>query len=431
MSQTSSNTALSSNVSLTRALNPTGNISTNIGLVPTDLRDPTVKLDKWRDPSQPTKLYTSITVSSMSAVDTLEQTLPGKFWIDCWWQVSEEEKEKWDDSTEVKPDLDLLEQFQPVNAVSVDDCSLRKEATIITTEFGEDNDRYERYMWHSVVNIEGQFKQSMLLHTFPFDAHSMVIKFEGQNVKKVVFCPMPQRDVLLSVETQYCPMAGWNWMGLELWYTQSDKALSKSHNAYTQLVMEFKLSRMWSPFFWRYTLLILLLSFSGMTVFGIAPAEVGDRLGTVFTLALTIVAFQSVIIAALPPSPYLTLMEKYMMWSTVLITAIGIESGVMGYLSIRYQLDGMDEEEVAALLEYPDNVCFFVYVALWVVLHVYGAIYASVVRKRNIAKLYDRVPGSSRFPPKNQKLTGEGLELIPEVGYRVNQNLLADRCAGI
>jgi len=155
-----------------------------------------------------------------------------------------------------------------------------------------------------------------------------VVRAEMGNVKKMQYIPVEHQETVLSVEQSLCPLTGWTWLGAGVSFTGSDPSLSKQGNSYAQVVVEFKLARQWQPFVWRIVLFVGMLIMSSLLVYGMDPiTEFADRLAFLFTLLLTLVAFEYSIQDLLPAVPYATLLESYMLFCTLWIFVVVVYSG--------------------------------------------------------------------------------------------------------
>lgn len=151
---------------------------------------------------------------------------------------------------------DILGNFQAVNAVEVTSLRIERGPALKRVHDAD------VVMWHAIVEIEGTFKQSFELQSFPLDTQSLIVRVEGNNIKQVVFQAVQHQDAILSVEKDLCPLTGWEWLGASVAFTASDPALSKQRNEYTQVVIDFKLARLWKPYFIRIVLFIFFVTFS-------------------------------------------------------------------------------------------------------------------------------------------------------------------------
>ena len=64
---------------------------------------------------------------------------------------------------------------------------------------------------------------------------------------------------------------------------------------------------------------LLVVDFMVWTAHGVPIGDLADRLSVNLTLLLTAMAFKFVLSDTLPPTPYLTTMERYVLWTFVVL----------------------------------------------------------------------------------------------------------------
>jgi hypothetical protein len=141
------------------------------------------------------------------------------------------------------------------------------------------------------------FSMTIELHDFPFDSHAaslqIMLKFEdSENFDlELFFCEIHSACTNMHEFAMLEP-----------------GCLQQSHRQ-TDVVMN--LAR--RPLFWIHSVVLLSLSlqFLMLLVFLIPFDDVASRVGTSFTLILTMVAFRTYIASAQPKAEYLTMMDDY------------------------------------------------------------------------------------------------------------------------
>ena len=112
------------------------------------------------------------------------------------------------------------------------------------------------------------------------------------------------------------------------------------------------------------------------STFGIASDEIGERLSYAITMALTIVAFQFIISERLPKVNYMTLLDKYNFYIFSLVLFMTVETTIVGY-------NGQGLIENAADI---DDMCAYIFLAVFIGGNLLFLIYASCVNCREMAK---------------------------------------------
>eukprot|EP00462_Mataza_sp_D1_P022730 CAMPEP_0175134314 /NCGR_PEP_ID=MMETSP0087-20121206/8114_1 /TAXON_ID=136419 /ORGANISM="Unknown Unknown, Strain D1" /LENGTH=427 /DNA_ID=CAMNT_0016416871 /DNA_START=37 /DNA_END=1317 /DNA_ORIENTATION=- len=352
-------------------------------------------LPKFWVAGTPRKVYPVATVQRMSPLNIIDGTLEVKFWIDVYWQPDEEEVKAGDTK------LDILDQFQQVNAVEVKQQEVVRALSLKDVDVGGGE---TRSMWHCIIQIVASYKQNLLLHTFPFDCHNALVRFEGSNVKQVQFAPMPGKEVLLSLETSLCPMLGWSWKGVGVLFTGTAVALSKSGNSYTQMVVSFRLARDFGSYLSRIVSFICVLTLSSFLAVSIPVSDVGDRLGFIFTILLTLVAFQGNVATMLPETSYLTLLEMYNVFCFLLVMLVGVWCGFAGVLRQN------DEVDPQTLVE-QDYTVFKVGVCVAIGAHALLSVGCAIVRIGQLKKLEN---SRASKPAENLQVRTTQTEIVQE-----------------
>jgi len=317
----------------------------------------------------PRRIETSITVTRVGNIDTVNETVEAKLLIDAFWLPSADELNGGESGWEPLPN------FQPVNATAIAAQELVKSPYL--------KDRDGEKVWHAKLGLDATFKQQFQLHAFPFDCQVLVLRIEMGNCKEMIYVPPPQA-IVMSVERALCPLTGWTWVGASVNFTRTDPSLSKQGNSYAQFVVELKLSRQWQPYVWRVGLFVFMTMVSSVFVYAMdAIEDAPDRLGFAFTLLLTSVAFQFTVHGSLPQVSYLTLLEVYILASVVIIWMVGLWCALVKGLYISPFSSNDAAHYVAA-----DERVFVLHLLFLIGFHVAAVRYCLRERGRQIKKLF-------------------------------------------
>lgn len=343
-------------------------------------------LTVWQ-PGTPRLIELSITASHIGDISALTGTCTARLWIDVRWLPSNEELQHPEGGSAWDPAVN----FQLINATET------KKNEVIQTPSLKQVGQIKK--WHCVVELEGIFAQHFNLRYFPLDCQSLVVRTEMGNIKAMRYVAVEHQDTVLSVEQSLCPLTGWNWLGAGVSFTGSSPKLSKQGNSYSQLVVEFKLARQWQPFVWRIVLFVAMLLNSSLLVFGMDPiSDFSDRLGFLFTLLLTLVAFEYSIQDLLPAVPYITLLESYMLGCTLWIFAVVVETGAVK------MLPHILSHEV-------DTVAFHASAWLLISVHILGMAHCVRMRRYEVHRTVSKTPSA---PRKNLKVSKQNQTTVDE-----------------
>eukprot|EP00854_Cymbomonas_tetramitiformis_P012350 gene12350-14587_t len=314
----------------------------------------------WKPSDGPRKIEVSITVQSVENICTTEETVEVGMLLDVFWLATIEElKAQGSEGSS----WGFHGNFQTVNAIVDNEREVRKEPQL----------KYVRdeMKWYAQVWISSKFKQSFDIRHFPFDSQQLVVRFEMGNMKDMRYVPPEGQGTVCSIERELCPCSDWTWRGASVVMTGTDPALSKQGNSYAQLIVVFHLARVWEPYFYRIGVFVILLIWSSITPFVLDPIEdYADRMGIVWTILLTQVAFQLTIQGSLPMARHMSLLEVLVMVSIVFIFLVAFETSLVKGVHYKFSKDW------TAL----DDISFIVHSVSVVLFHIFGAWYCYSVR---------------------------------------------------
>lgn len=122
-------------------------------------------------------------------------------------------------------------------------------------------------------------------------------------------------------------------------------------------------------------LVVFLLVAASFSVVGVPVGDVADRCSITLTLALTVVAFMSYIQSWCPPTPYLTLLDIYILGSLLVICVVMIENFIIARIAVDWKIgqyevgDDDDAEDRGRLAAKFDTKFFFYAAVVWTTLH--------------------------------------------------------------
>ena len=207
------------------------------------------------------------------------------------------------------------------------------EATLVGTE-GEITYKYR---------IRAELDCDLNLAKFPFDTQYLRFNLESMSydVSQVILQPGECNIAAPSVYN----VTGWKLMNDGLVNVSLQHYPGMCLHPFSRIEACFVLKRV--PDFWvkRNIVILSALMLLMLTAFAI-PANtdhIGDRLSIAMTLALTIVAFQSVVADTMPQIPYLTSLDKFFMLSFALTTITAIQSSVLFFLTHRMNIISVED----------------------------------------------------------------------------------------
>ena len=152
-------------------------------------------------------------------------------------------------------------------------------------------------------------KELFELHNFPFDLQDLQIELRLNDAKT-----WDKYNLTVNI-VQFHKSA----LELTEWALYEPEVVrgSPSHKTTT---VKIKARRLAMYYVQNIVLTMSMLSIIGLLCYGMEPDNLGDRLSTMFTLILTVVAFKLVLAQNLPKVAYNTLIDWYMMASFMSLT---------------------------------------------------------------------------------------------------------------
>jgi hypothetical protein len=185
----------------------------------------------------------------------------------------------------------------------------------------------------SNLNISLRVAADFDLRRFPFDRQRLELAVES--------FLWPEDDLVIVAEPQATGFAQdfsipeWNIRRVGT-RTESSSAL-RSAEPFSRIVLEIDVVREWGFYVWKIMLPLVVIVALSWSIFWMSDERVAGRSRITATGVLTIVAYQFVVGEDLPRIAYLTLLDKVMILSFMLLAVTVVESLIVS----RYQDDDM------------------------------------------------------------------------------------------
>lgn len=184
----------------------------------------------------------------------------------------------------------------------------------------------------------GSLSQALKLRDFPFDKHLFrihLISIQGEE-GAIRFVPQPllmgrglKNAVGISPDISLPDFTVENYDARPLDYIVGEQLRVPGY------AFEFTAKRDSGYFVWKVFLPLVLIVMMSWVAFWIDPKEIGTNIGAVMTSMLTLVAYRFTFEAYIPKVGYLTRIDKFMLWSTVLVFLSMFQVGVNAALVAR------------------------------------------------------------------------------------------------
>ena len=189
--------------------------------------------------------------------------------------------------------------------------------------------------------VTGDFTEPFEVENFPFDVQDLTIIIASSELpaKQFEFMPVPIRKDYISVDKTWNSTTDFDIVSCDAITSIIDELKARSggemiggeRDHYTYIQFRIQVVRKWRAVFLSTVLWMFILNLLSLCIFAYSPTNIEGRLGFAITLVLTIVAFQFVISSQLPNVSYLTIIDKYNIYTLIFILILSFESVITGY----------------------------------------------------------------------------------------------------
>jgi len=297
-----------------------------------------ITIDVWKEKG-PRYVGVSLTVNRISNIKPAAQSFEAGLMVACEWLPSEKEIVACE-SDPLGFDPLFKPLFQFMNAISIQkEYTKNKHGSIYSVLKRGDIDNLGRPINSPVshlvscrMNISGTFAAAFPMHNFPFDVQDLPICIRsGHDNELVVFRPHYRRKFFFKVSQKYSALAEWTMHKPLVRFRQTASADSMFDAQHNYSVADFCLKIQRRPFHMLSFIAVPLffITSSSMACFVLDPQEgYASRLSLLFTLLLTLVAFEFIVQGDLPKVNHLTLLDRYICFSALSIFSFVIESAL-------------------------------------------------------------------------------------------------------
>ena len=180
--------------------------------------------------------------------------------------------------------------------------------------------------------IWGPFSQPLNIRDFPFDTQNFEMRIASSyySPAEVAFAPDPRISSGLAPRFS---LPDWDILKWNLSF-RPYKPIGANRGA-ASFALVFRARRRSSHYILKVILPLVMIVAMSCIVFWIDPKEYGAQIGVATTSMLTLIAYRFMVGASLPPVPYLTRLDRFILGSTFLIFAALIQAVVTGILAKR------------------------------------------------------------------------------------------------
>lgn len=307
-------------------------------------------------------------VRFISDIQTVEQTFRIAVGLDLEWEATQKDLDEWAQGPEAQKTFmpEIVPNFEIANAKEI---SIERRQQANGNPFKVNEETGKCFMR---AFIEALCLQVYSLRNFPFDIQDLVVNigmtFNGK--EKMMFVPNPVAgSSVLIFNRRYSAIPEFEFR----------RALTKFETTETWSRMELRcqVARRPEGPMYRVAFPCFLLTLVTITSFGFdLDLEFSERIAYLVTLVLTFVAFAFTISQQLPNVPYLTLLDKYNMSSFTMVVILLAVMSLLRNLPL-----------TAARRNELDDILFYVFLGLLVVMNGYFGLSSIWARRRELLKL--------------------------------------------
>jgi hypothetical protein len=185
------------------------------------------------------------------------------------------------------------------------------------------------------VRISGFFSSAVAarfdLRHFPFDRQSLAIAMESFTFNRDVVQLRPNQNLVGYEEDLYLP----EWLVNSVTVSTIDAGQVRDRVPFSRVEFKVNIERETGYYLFKLSVPLILIVMLSWSVFWMRNESLGGRMRISSTAFLTIVAYQFAVSGSLPKVAYLTLMDKLMIASFILIALSALENMVAVLLAER------------------------------------------------------------------------------------------------
>lgn len=202
--------------------------------------------------------------------------------------------------------------------------------------------KYAQRVW-------GPFSQPLDVREFPFDSQDFIVRVvaAGLGPDEVVFVPDETRESGLAPEFS---LPDWEVVSWKVDYTPYS-TIATEESASFGLVLHAR--RYVSHYVLKIILPLVFIVSMSWLVFWVDPNQSGVQFGVATTSMLTLIAYRFAIGSRIPPVPYLTCLDRFILLSTVLVFASLVQVVVTSAMAANNRLEGARRLDRVCRLLFP------------------------------------------------------------------------------
>lgn len=298
----------------------------------------------YHEPGEPHYVGINLQVHFVTNVDTVTQQFDVGFFLNYEWLPSKRDVINYNELLKKGKISEFVPEYLPdfrwPNMMSASQMELKHYLdgslyTLLTD--GEKDSRGAmtslpnglKYLIAARLAMRATFAEPFELENFPLDCQDLRITIVSTaTCEQQKLIPHFRRNAFVTIEKEYTDLPAWNMHEPICDFSLSDKSKSARGYQFSSMTLLIKVSRKYWSHVMRTIFLILSLCLAQLFVFavGTEPEDLADRLSISFTMVLTALVFMFVIESRLPTVSFLTLLDKYIYGTFVIMMIITLGS---------------------------------------------------------------------------------------------------------
>jgi hypothetical protein len=182
--------------------------------------------------------------------------------------------------------------------------------------------------------VWGSFSQPLKLREFPFDTQRLEIMLGNINFgsQKIRLKPSPASGIAENLSIP-------DWEVMQWDFAAEDLRLDNESSLIPGMVFSMEVKRYTNFFKFKVVLPLILIVMMSWLVFWIDPSLISSQISVAVTAMLTMIAYHFALAGLLPRLPFLTIMDFFVIVSTIMVFLSMVEVIYTAYLSTNNRLE--------------------------------------------------------------------------------------------
>ena len=290
-----------------------------------------------KDREDPVTVHVCVRIFKVGNIDTIRQEFQSELYMRLRWEEPNLKGKDMSCTTTITWDSLWKPRYRFINAIQVECHEIKKE--ILPSESVDES---PQVLFHCF--IDGTFKTKFELRKFPFDYQDLTLILSSKyNSDELKFIKDDEIRDNICEENFYAHQE-WKLYSHVITDTPTSAEMkATSQYSYPRYNIRVSVIRQYKFYIYNVFLIMCLFNVSTFWSFAVKADSHAGRLQIHLTILLTSVAFKYNVQQFVPRVSYLTLIDKYIMWSMIFQFAVAFRTAFSsGYPSSSVQLSNFD-----------------------------------------------------------------------------------------